>query len=147
MHVCRCTQQRKENSENAESMREVTPDMLLLSAGSAGEGRHCCSVRSSIVTLTQNDSVGRHKTFTVPLLSSPRTSSYVNRCSFFCFFCKGGNKTAPNFFDTALCLCSDTLRIVLNARAVMHRVSINSTTTNLFYKSGPDMSSLHLVIL
>lgn len=77
-------ERRSEIQQNAESMQEVTRHMQLLSSGSVREGRHCLSVKSSIVTLTQNDSVGRDKTITVLLLLSQYTNalhSYVNEWS------------------------------------------------------------------
>lgn len=64
-------------------MREVTRDMPSLSTGSVRERQHCLSVRSSIVSLTQNDSVDLARTFS-PALPSPMCTnarqSYVNVC-------------------------------------------------------------------
>lgn len=64
-------------------MQEVTRDMPSLSTGSVRERRHCLSVRFSIVSLTQNDSVDLARTFS-PTLPSPMSTnawqSYVNVC-------------------------------------------------------------------
>ncbi len=70
--------------QDAEDMQEVTRDMLLLSTGSVRQRRHCLSVKSSIVTLTQNDSVDLAQTRRLTLLSPMCTNalqSYVNGCS------------------------------------------------------------------
>lgn len=115
-------------------MQEVPRDMLLLSTGSVRERQHCLSVRSSIVPLTQNDSVDLAQNLRPTLLSPMCTNasqSYVNGCS---IFQKKTHRLIPVPPQLVLfLLCSESPSTTINATAVTHhdvRVSSAQTTSH-----------------
>lgn len=97
------------------NMQEVTRDMLLLSTGSVRERRHCLLVKSSIVTLTQNDSLDLAQNLCCSTLLS-----HVHKC--FSVLCKCLHTCQANKKKTALPnFCVPAVTLIFHC-ALIHRL-------------------------